>query len=373
MFQNSKQEFLEILNAHAVKYPLMEPQDFVKLAYQSACGPGHLMMDLESVTAALSEEWRGISTQISRSILASTPEKIGGGLCRYYLTGVHPDNPDNNNLDFNFTDAVLLLSRLLCLTAEKQDRTQADLILQERLVTLESADIFGMRDWLVKYREQNCPPVRHSEVYRNAYHPHYRVIRWEYGCYFPILLAVQTILNQRKQEKNPAVIAIDGRCGSGKSTLASLIADIFPSRILHMDDFYRPISQRVPNWEQIPGGNMELERFQKEVADPAISGTQIIYRPYNCQKGCFYPASKLASMPLTIIEGSYSHHPAIQAPWDLKIFLNVSTEVQARRLQAREGDYFSVFQERWIPLEERYFQDYQIPQNAQIVFDTSTF
>ena len=43
---------------------------------------------------------------------------------------------------------------------------------------------------------------------------------------------------------------------------------------------------------------------------------------------------------LTVIEGSYSHHPALNAPYDLKIFLTCERQEQRRRLMIREGDYF---------------------------------
>ena len=33
--------FSQILDDHLARYPLMEPRDCVKLAYQSALGPGH--------------------------------------------------------------------------------------------------------------------------------------------------------------------------------------------------------------------------------------------------------------------------------------------------------------------------------------------
>lgn len=46
----------------------------------------------------------------------------------------------------------------------------------------------GMADWLAVYRRQGCPPVHHSPAYREAYDPHYRVLRTAYGGYFPALL-----------------------------------------------------------------------------------------------------------------------------------------------------------------------------------------
>ena len=40
-------ELIKILRAHAEKYPLMRPQDAVKLVYQNEFGGGHLIVDYD--------------------------------------------------------------------------------------------------------------------------------------------------------------------------------------------------------------------------------------------------------------------------------------------------------------------------------------
>ena len=40
-----KKEFTQILEAHLGKHPLMEPQDFGKLVFQSEFGPEHMVSD----------------------------------------------------------------------------------------------------------------------------------------------------------------------------------------------------------------------------------------------------------------------------------------------------------------------------------------
>ena len=80
------------------------------------------------------------------------------------------------------------------------------------------------------------------------------------------------------------------------------------------------------------------------------------------------PAAKL-----TVVEGSYSRHPILAAEYDLTIFLTCSREEQRRRLQAREGDYFPVFETQWIPMEENYLSRYSIEVGSHIVMDTIDF
>ena len=48
--------FLETAREHWARYPLMEPQDFAKLAYQSAFGPAHMVQSPDRVLAALLAE-----------------------------------------------------------------------------------------------------------------------------------------------------------------------------------------------------------------------------------------------------------------------------------------------------------------------------
>lgn len=180
-------------------------------------------------------------------------------------------------------------------------------------------------------------------------------------------------IHKLTEEDNPIIVAIDGRCGSGKTYLAELIGKEFPCNILHMDDFYLPFEQRPENWMEIPAGNMDLKRFLTEVLRPIKTNKQAVYCPYICKKNSMGEAVYLTPRNLTIVEGSYSHHPLLAAEYDLTIFLTCSEEEQKKRLQIREGDRFPNFAKRWIPLEENYLRHCSIETNSQLVIDTSNF
>lgn len=184
---------------------------------------------------------------------------------------------------------------------------------------------------------------------------------------------VLTEIQKRIETEKSVIIAIDGRCGSGKTYLAELIGTLFPCNILHMDDFYLPFEQRPENWMEIPAGNMDLERFWTEVLSPIKASRQAMYRPYHCKENCMGEAIQLTPYNLTVVEGSYSHHPSLAAAYDLTIFLTCSKEEQKKRLQMREGDRFPNFEKQWIPLEENYLRHYSIEANSQLVIDTSNF
>ena len=185
---------------------------------------------------------------------------------------------------------------------------------------------------------------------------------------------------------HPVLVALDGRCGSGKTTLtemlterygakttlAAQLARQFPQSItVHTDDFYLPPASRVANWEQIPCANMDLERLRAQVLTPARAGQAIPYRAYSCRAGAYLPEQCFAPQPLVIVEGSYSCHPTLADCYDLKVFVTCSKEEQARRLLAREGERYSGFTARWIPLEEGYFAKFQIEQTVDFILDTT--
>jgi len=167
-------------------------------------------------------------------------------------------------------------------------------------------------------------------------------------------------------------VAIDGRCGSGKTRLAAQLAAVFPATVLHLDDFYLPPAARRPDWETVPGANMDLNRFLAEALLPARAGETVRYRAYDCGRGAYAAPAELPPRRLILAEGSYAHHPALAAAYDLRVFLTCAPGEQKRRLRAREGERFPVFEKRWIPLEEAYFRQYAIPEKADLVLDTTT-
>ena len=77
--------------------------------------------------------------------------------------------------------------------------------------------------------------------------------------------------------------------------------------------------------------------------------------------------------PLTIVEGTYSQHPALAGFYDYTIFLTCDREEQTRRLRAREGDDFPTFDRVWRTLEERYFTACGTEGAAGLTVDTTGF
>lgn len=135
------EEFQTVLREHLARYPLMEPQDCAKLAYQSTFGPAHAAGERGDVLRQLLGECSALPADRE----ARPPERIGNGLCRVHLAGTG-----------DWTLAAPLLADLLLLTAAEHHGTAADL--EECLTAAEALPLPGMADWLAVYRRQGCPP-----------------------------------------------------------------------------------------------------------------------------------------------------------------------------------------------------------------------
>ena len=69
-----------------------------------------------------------------------------------------------------------------------------------------------------------------------------------------------------------------------------------------------------------------------------------------------------------IVEGAYSLHPAFGSYADLKVFLDISKEEQIKRIRKRNGEQkAAIFAKRWIPMEEKYINTFDIKSKADII------
>ncbi|MBQ2987958.1 MAG: AAA family ATPase [Clostridia bacterium] len=167
--------------------------------------------------------------------------------------------------------------------------------------------------------------------------------------------------------KARVTVAIDGGAAAGKTTLAALLAERYGGEIVHMDDFFLRPEQRTPERFAQAGGNFDRERFQEEVVPFMGKREPFSYRIFDCSQMRLFGAVTVPDCRLVIVEGSYSHHPAFAEAFDLRVFLRVDEEERKQRIIKRNGDKSRMFFDRWIPLENRYFEAFAIEKKADIV------
>ena len=348
------------LNTHILTHPALCPQDAVKFCYQSAFGGGHLITDVTRAAEYLKRERASLTPDPAIPLT----EPLGGGLVRLNLA---------STAAVSLSDAAILrvfaASAAHVLAREDNVKRFSDLLTALEQTTADQQTPFSREElaaYLDEYRAAGCPMVSHTEQYRTAYAPAYRVIEEQYVRLLPLIDRIEALLSEKSDSST--VIAIDGHAASGKTTLAAQLSSLYDCNVFHMDDYFLPFDRRTEVRLSQPGGNVDYERFRVEVLDSILAGGDVTYSAFDCSTGAFLPPVTKERKPLTVIEGSYAHHPHFGNAYDLRIALVISEDVQHQRILARNGErMLAMFVERWIPMEHRYFEAFSIFENADLI------
>jgi len=160
-----------ILLDHARRYPKMQPTDAVKLLYQSEFGGGHLIRDEKACLDRLHQEYN--STPQSHNI--PLYEDIGDGMVRVNLAALDAAGYSVEELGQVFLRSAAVPRGSLDSFRQKLAMLQA-LAAEEEIPFSRDA----LEAYLIEYEKVGFPPVSHSDTYRNAYHPAYRVVEKEF-------------------------------------------------------------------------------------------------------------------------------------------------------------------------------------------------
>ena len=338
----------KLLKEHLESHPDMEVRDAIKFLHQSRMGPGHLIAGEEEARSRLEAEW----ARVEGDPAAPMTEPLGGGMCRLLLSGCKGRGLSSETA-----------LRLFLLTAGQVSPDLPGLDKDLELLYALPFPRETVSPELERYRALGCPPVGHSQRYRGAYSPAYRVISRRLARLLPLLCAID-----REMARTPFVrTAIDGPCASGKSTLGEELAQIYRCPLLHMDDFFLRPEQRTEERLAQPGGNVDYERFDREALAPLCRGEEARFRPWRCREGAFGPELVVRPSPQTVIEGSYSLHPALRDRFQLRVWLEADMDARLARLSARGGPgCMERFRKVWIPLEDRYFAACRVKECCQL-------
>lgn len=353
-------DFLRILHIHAKRYWQMTPQDAVKLAYQSVFGGGHMISDEVAALTRLQSEYAALrekTTTPDGNIPLTEP--IGGGLVRLHLAALDP--------------SVLPLTAVNALFCRSAQMVQGSVeTFQQVLNELRQGCQDGylpfaldeLEVYLQTYIAAGTPMVSHSETYRAAYHPAYRIIRQEFVPYLAPIGAIYRCL----AKKGRVVVAIDGMAGAGKSTLATLLAELTKGDVISMDDFFLPAEKRTAQRLSEAGGNVDYERFATEVLSGLKQGKELTYGVFDCSQMAITATHTVPEAPVRIVEGSYAMHPYFGSYADVTVFLHISPTEQMQRITERNGTKMAEkFRNIWIPMENRYFREKHVAERCRYV------
>ena len=349
---------------HNRAYPGLLAKDIFKFLYQSAFGCEHAVTSYEAALAYIRRE--------AATIDQSTPpqiDRLDGSYSRVHLSwlngGLRPET----------------LARMFCLSAQVEEGGHE--ALQEKLAVARelieggklSLDLAEFDRELALWAKTDYSAVHHSEAFRAAYRPAYRVISNRYAEYLPLFARIDRLLEQRPSDapsnapSNDAVIvAIEGGSANGKTTLAETLRTLYGCDVFHTDDFFLRPEQRTAQRLAEVGGNLDRERFFDEVVTPLTRREAVRYRPFNCATQALEPAVTVMPKGLTVVEGAYSMHPAFGHYYDLAVFLDVPADIQRERILKRNSPQLARrFFDEWIPMEHAYFDGMKIRDRADIV------
>jgi len=347
----------ETLLRYYKDYPKSQLQDLFKLLHQSEFGPGHLIADTEENFKRLITEFEELRETTKEHVI----DVLQPYLCRLHLQVLNQSSLSIRTLQRFFELSAAEEQGDVGKYYEKIEALRELCAAGDLPFNVEAVDQFKARIDMSPMR-----PIRHSETYRSAYAPAYRVVDKKFCDVLPLFARVDELLSAQEH----VLVAIDGDCAAGKTTLAGLLKQVYDCNIVHLDHFFLRPEQRTEERLAEVGGNIDYERFREEFLEKLKMGGAFSYRPFNCMTQDFDAPIPMSAKKLTVIEGSYSHHPALVGYYDLKVFLSVPEDVQLERILKRNGAVmFEKFKDVWIPMEKRYAEVFGIRGGSDLVFD----
>ena len=151
----------------------MEPQDVVKLLYQNEFGPGHLVTDPAACLQRLEDEYALVEVSEQVPLM----EDIGNGLARVNLAGYKAKKMPLQDLAAAFMQSANQVKGEKGSFLEKLAWLKESYGMLPCSFTYEELEVY-----LTRYMAEGCPVVSHSETYRKAYLPSYRVVLKTFYC-----------------------------------------------------------------------------------------------------------------------------------------------------------------------------------------------
>lgn len=315
---------VDAINLEKELHPKATSQDLSKLIYQACFGNGHMITSVKDSLDRLKQE-------VMQDHSKPSIQDIGNGYVRVSCSAMKEKED---------------LYNLLFVHSSKLD---PDNKLYQTLLT--------------KFDLQPANDLHHSKVYVDSYDPHYRIIRKEYIDH---IKGIEFVYEQIQNNKR-TLICVEGPCASGKTTFSNVLHELFSLSVFHMDDYFLQSFQRVPKRLEEIGGNVDYERVKKEIFDPWSKKRNIVCQKYNCQTSKLEKPIHVPYKDIMVIEGSYSCHPCFKEFDTKKIWIDLDSEEQIKRLEKRSKNLLERFIKEWIPKENAYFEKFNIRSNCDLI------
>jgi uridine kinase len=192
----------------------------------------------------------------------------------------------------------------------------------------------------------------------------------------PRACSYKTLVDSFRRERRsdrPLLICIDGAGASGKSTIANRLAAASEDiQVVHLDDFYRPSSDRyVGSLSKRPiGADFDLDRLRAEVLGPLRSGSASSYHLYDWEADQVSVQTVPVIKPIVIVEGVYSLTIGLSGFFDRSLWVDCPRDVRLARGLARDGEAArSRWVDDWMLGEDQYMLRESPRDRANLVCD----
>lgn len=153
-----------ILNEKSI-HPYAQPQDYIKLIFQSEFGPGHLIPNPDWAKNRLYEEWRQV-----KDMPVENPQDIGGGYIRLCIKGIDESRLEEINTAF-------VASANEKTGSEAGFMAKLELFLAMAGENCFDFDLNTAENAVKEYLKDGIRPTSHTKVYHRHYTPAYRVVK----------------------------------------------------------------------------------------------------------------------------------------------------------------------------------------------------
>ncbi len=166
---------LKLLERHIGWYPLMELRDFYKLLYQGVMGSEHLQTSAEEYTQNLYSEFEQLKPDPFLRLLESVrPDRA------LYRLNLGSYKAQNSNID-RVTPFLVESARIVTGTRDELKAVWENFVELCLHGQICNFDAIVISQFSQRLETVNYPAMHHSEIYRIAYKPAYRLLAAKYA------------------------------------------------------------------------------------------------------------------------------------------------------------------------------------------------
>ena len=212
-----------------------------------------------------------------------------------------------------------------------------------------------------------------------------------------IIQVVSDMILTQKMTNQPFVVGINGKDGSGKTFFAKLLteylSDMGKSVVnISIDDFHNPKATRYSKGRDSAQGyyydSMNFEEFKLKTLQPIKNASSFPLKictkifDLNSDKKQIIE-STISKDTLVIIEGVFLFKPEMLNLYDLKILIDVDTQLRIERMIQRDipndsskedaESYKSRIEKKYIPGQDIYFAECDPLKNSDIVINNNDY